>query len=101
MSKKLKTEAVDHLFDAILCRENKDDCYSFFVEVCTINELLSLSQRFEVAKMLMYKRTYLDISEKTGASTATISRVNRSLNYGNDGYDMVFGRMGLDDKKEL
>ena len=58
-----------------------------------INELLSLSQRFEVAKMLTDKRTYLDISEKNGASTATISRVNRSLNYGNDGYEMVFSRM--------
>lgn len=64
-----------------------------FEDVCTINELLSLSQRFEVAKMLTDKRTYLDISEKTGASTATISRVNRSLNYGNDGYEMVFSRL--------
>ena len=66
--------------------------------MCTINEILSLSQRFEVAKMLKDKRTYLDISEKTGASTATISRVNRSLNYGNDGYEMVFERLA--DKKE-
>ena len=82
MSKKIHTEAVDSLFDAILC-----------LNVCTINEILSLSQRFEVAKMLKDKRTYLDISEKTGASTATISRVNRSLNYGNDGYEMVFKRM--------
>ncbi len=71
---------------------------SFFEDVCTINEILSLSQRFEVAKMLKDKRTYLDISEKTGASTATISRVNRSLNYGNDGYEMVFERLA--DKKE-
>ena len=71
---------------------------STVVAMSTINELLSLSQRFEVAKMLMDKRTYLDISEKTGASTATISRVNRSLNYGNDGYDMVFKRM--EEKKE-
>ena len=70
-----------------------EECYTFFEDVCTINELLSLSQRFEVAKMLTDKRTYLDISEKTGASTATISRVNRSLNYGNDGYEMVFARM--------
>ncbi|MDD6156383.1 MAG: YerC/YecD family TrpR-related protein [Lachnospiraceae bacterium] len=101
MSKKLKTEAVDHLFEAILCLENKDECYAFFEDVCTVNELMSLSQRFEVAKMLREQNTYLDIAEKTGASTATISRVNRSLNYGNDGYDMVFGRMGLDDKKEL
>ena len=98
MSKKIRTEAVDHLFEAILCLENKEECYIFFEDVCTINELLSLSQRFEVARMLMDKRTYLDISEKTGASTATISRVNRSLNYGNDGYEMVFARM--DKKKE-
>lgn len=101
MSKKLKTEAVDHLFEAILCLENKDECYAFFEDVCTVNELMSLSQRFEVAKMLREQNTYLDIAEKTGASTATISRVNRSLNYGNDGYDMVFERMGLDEKKEL
>jgi TrpR-related protein YerC/YecD len=93
MSKKIKTEAVDHLFDAILCLKNREECYTFFEDVCTINELLSLSQRFEVAGMLMEKKTYLDISEKTGASTATISRVNRSLNYGNDGYEMVFERL--------
>ncbi len=95
MNKKIKTEAVDHLFEAILKLETKEECYSFFEDVCTINELLSFSQRFEVAKMLREQRTYLDIAEKTGASTATISRVNRSLNYGNDGYDMVFARMGL------
>ena len=93
MSKKIHTEAVDHLFEAVLCLENKEECYTFFEDVCTINELLSLSQRFEVARMLRQKKTYLEISEKTGASTATISRVNRSLNYGNDGYDMVFARM--------
>ena len=62
-------------------------------DICTINELLSLSQRFEVARMLREKKTYLEIAEKTGASTATISRVNRSLNYGNDGYDMVLDRL--------
>ena len=92
MSKKLKTEAVDHLFDAILCLQNREECYTFFEDVCTVNELLSLSQRFEVAGMLRDQKTYLDIAEKTGASTATISRVNRSLNYGNDGYEMVFSR---------
>ena len=69
MSKKIRTEAVDQLFEAILCLKDKEECYTFFEDVCTINELLSLSQRFEVAKMLMDKRTYLDISEKTGAST--------------------------------
>lgn len=93
MSKKIHTEAVDHLFEAVLCLENKEECYTFFEDVCTINELLSLSQRFEVARMLRQKKTYLEISEKTGASTATISRVNRSLTYGNDGYEMVFNRI--------
>lgn len=93
MSKTVRTEAVDHLFDAILTLKSKEECYTFFQDVCTINELLSLSQRYEVAKMLREKKTYLEIAEKTGASTATISRVNRSLNYGCDGYDMVFSRL--------
>lgn len=94
MNKKLKTETVDHLFDAILCLQNKEECYSFFEDLCTVNELLSLSQRFEVASMLKNHKTYLEIAEKTGASTATISRVNRSLNYGNDGYELVMERLG-------
>lgn len=93
MNKKIRTEAVDHLFEAVLCLKDKEECYTFFEDVCTINEILSLSQRYEVARMLREHRTYLDIAEKTGASTATISRVNRSLNYGNDGYDMVFERL--------
>ena len=92
MSKKIRTEAVEYLFQAILSLENKEECYTFFEDICTINELLSLSQRFEVAKMLR--------EHKTGASTATISRVNRSLNYGNDGYDMVFERIGLGEAKD-
>ena len=94
MNKKIKTESVDYLFDAILNLKNKDECYNFFEDLCTVNELLSLSQRFEVASMLREHKTYLEIAEKTGASTATISRVNRSLNYGTDGYEMVFDRMG-------
>lgn len=93
MSKKIRTEAVDHLFEAILQLKDKEECYLFFEDVCTVNELLSLSQRFEVARMLKQNKTYLEIAEQTGASTATISRVNRSLNYGNDGYQMVFSRM--------
>ena len=93
MNKKIMTPAVDELFDAILSLQSKEECYSFFEDLCTINELLSLSQRYEVASMLRDKKTYLEIAEKTGASTATISRVNRSLNYGNDGYDMVFERI--------
>ena len=98
MNKKLKTEAVDHLFQAILTLKNTEECYSFFEDVCTVNELLSFSQRYEVAKMLREKKTYLEIAEKTGASTATISRVNRSLNYGNDGYDMVFKRIAREEE---
>ena len=95
MNKKIQTKAVDHLFEAILTLENKEECYQFFEDLCTVNELLSISQRCEVAAMLKNKNTYLEIAEKTGASTATISRVNRSLIYGNDGYDMVFARLKI------
>ena len=78
--------------------KTKEECYTFFEDVCTINELLSLSQRLEVAKMLRQKKTYLEISEMTGASTATISRVNRSLIYGNDGYEQVFEPLGQEER---
>lgn len=98
MGKTIRTKAVDHLFQAILSLENAEECYTFFEDICTVNELLSLSQRFEVAKMLRDRKTYLEIAEKTGASTATISRVNRSLNYGNDGYDMVFSRIMIEEE---
>lgn len=93
MSKNIKSKEIDGLFEAILTLENLDECYNFFVDICTVNELHTLAQRLHVAKMLRAQNTYLEIAEKTGASTATISRVNRSLNYGNDGYDMVFARM--------
>lgn len=93
MNKKLKNDSVDQLFNAVLCLKTKEECYTFFEDLCTVNELLSLSQRFEVAAMLKSHKTYLEIAEKTGASTATISRVNRSLNYGNDGYELVFERL--------
>lgn len=93
MGKNIRTKAVDQLFTAILSLQNIEECYTYFEDICTVNEILSLAQRFEVAKMLRESKTYLEIAEETGASTATISRVNRSLNYGNDGYDMVFARM--------
>ena len=93
MGKSVRTEAVSELFEAILTLENEEECFDFFEDVCTVNELLSLAQRFEVAKMLKDGHTYMEVAEKTGASTATISRVNRSLNYGKDGYELVFGRM--------
>lgn len=93
MSKSIRTETVDHLFEAVLSLKDSEECYAFFEDICTAKELLSLSQRYEVARMLRNHNTYLEITEKTGASTATISRVNRCLNYGNDGYDMVFARV--------
>ena len=98
MNEKLKSESVDQLFKGILELQTIDECYSFFEDLCTIGELVSMSQRFEVAKMLKEGQTYLAISAKTGASTATISRVNRSLNYGCDGYEMIFNR--LSDKEK-
>ena len=98
MNKKIRSDEVTHLFEAILTLENVEECYQFFEDLCTVNELLSLAQRYEVAKMLRDKKTYMDIAGKTGASTATISRVNRSLNYGNDGYDMVFERVSSENE---
>ncbi len=97
MSKKIESAAMDRLFDGILSLKTKEECYTFFQDVCTVNELLSLAQRFEVAEMLRNKITYTEISESTGASTATISRVNRCLQYGNDGYSLVLDR--LNDQK--
>ena len=93
MRKNLHSEAMDQYFDAILSLKNREECYSFFKDICTVNEMLSLSQRFDVGVRLLKGQTYQEISEATGASTATISRVNRSLNYGNDGYDMAFSRV--------
>ncbi len=95
MSKAIRTPETDDLCDAILALGTRDECYRFFQDVCTVNELNSLSQRFAVAKMLTQKKTYLEIAEQTGASTATISRVNRSLIYGNDGYTMILERLGV------
>ena len=100
MNKKIQTSAVDHLFEAILCLENKEECYSFFEDLCTVNELLSLSQRYEVAAMLKEKKTYLEIAEKTGASTATISRVNRCYTYGAGGYTTILPRIAEADDSE-
>lgn len=99
MSKNIQCEEVDHLFEAILCLKTKEECYQFFEDICTVNEMLSISQRYEVAKMLREKKTYIEISEKTGASTATISRVNKCLNYGTDGYDLVLNRIKKDSQQ--
>ena len=93
MINKIKGEHIDEMFKAILTLNSVDECYKFFDDLCTEKELQTISQRFAVAKMLSEKQVYNDIVEKTGASTATISRVNRSLTYGNDGYAMVFERL--------
>ncbi len=93
MNNKLKNKNLDDLFEAILCLETIDECYDFFEDLCTVPELKSLSQRFQVAKMLNDHHVYSNIVNTTGASTATISRVNRSMNYGSDGYKIVFDRM--------
>ena len=81
MSRKLQDDNLDFLFKAVLALENVDECYDFFEDLCTIQELKAISQRLVVAKMLSEKCVYTDIVNKTGASTATISRVNRSLQY--------------------
>ncbi|NLL46736.1 MAG: helix-turn-helix domain-containing protein [Clostridiales bacterium] len=91
---KVKGPDTDSLFRAILTLENLEDCYRFFDDICTINEIKSMAQRLEVARMLKKGETFNTIAEETGASTATISRVNRCLKYGADGYNTVLARMG-------
>ena len=100
MSSKLKDDNIDFLFRAILELETIDDCYDFFEDLCTVQELKTISQRIVVAKMLSEKCVYTDIVNATGASTATISRVNRSLQYGCDGYDKKFEKIKLEDENK-
>lgn len=88
---------LDILFNAILKLENIEECYKFFEDIATINELKALSQRIEVAKMLKDKKVYTEIAETTGASTATISRVNKCLNYGEGGYNIILDRLYQDE----
>ncbi len=96
MNEKIKEFHVDFLFDAVLKLQTHEECAKFFEDLCTIQELKAMSQRIQVAKMLSENRIYSDIVQQTGASTATISRVNRSLNYGSDGYAVVFERLDAD-----
>lgn len=95
MNERLKDKFTDQLFKAILLLEDEEECYRFFEDICTVNELKSIAQRLEVAKMLKEGATYEEIASKTGASTATISRVKRCLNYGADGYQMVLERLEI------
>ena len=88
-----KKEKNDRLYKAILTLETEEECYNFFQDLCTIPELRSMEQRYEVATLLNDGLIYNDILERTGASSATISRVNRSLSYGTGAYEKIFGRM--------
>ncbi len=90
---KIRNSETDELFRAILTLESLEDCYRFFEDICTINEIKTFSQRLEVAKLLREGATFNHIAEITGASTATISRVNRCLQYGTGGYETAFERM--------
>lgn len=92
---RMNSDQADSFFEAVLTLENMEECYRFFEDVCTIKEVQSISQRLEVAKLLKSGKTYNEIEEATGASTATISRINRSLNYGAGGYELVFKKLGL------
>ncbi|HCA31020.1 MAG TPA: TrpR-like protein, YerC/YecD [Ruminococcaceae bacterium] len=100
MNSKIKDKNADFLFQAILQLRTEDECYRFFEDLCTVAEIKAMSQRIFVAKMLNDKRVYSDIVAATGASTATISRVNRSLIYGCDAYDMIFERMEQEKKEK-
>lgn len=93
LDSKIKSDEMDLFFTAILKLKNIEECYKFFEDVATINEVKSLAQRIHVAKLLRDKKTYTEIAEITGASTATISRVNKCVNYGSDGYNIVLDRM--------
>lgn len=90
---KFKRADLDELFDAVLTLEDREDCYRFFEDICTINELHAISQRLQVAKLLSQKKTYSEIEELTKASTATISRINKCLVYGAEGYQRVLERL--------
>lgn len=97
---KLRGKELDQLFQAILSLENIEECYQFFDDLCTVNEIQSLAQRLEVARMLREGNTYHKIETETGASTATISRVKRRLNYGSDAYQMVLERLQEDSNQK-
>lgn len=90
---KFKREDIDELFEAVLTLKDREDCYRFFEDICTINEIHAIAQRLQVAKLLSEKKTYNEIENLTSASTATISRINKCLIYGADGYKRVLARL--------
>ena len=94
------SDKVDAFFEAILALDSLEDCYRFFEDVCTASEIVSMAQRLDVAKMLLDDCTYQDIATLTGVSSATISRVKRSLNYGADGYTRVLAKLKEKEESE-
>ena len=99
LESKIKSKELDLFFEAILKIKNIEECYMFFEDVATITEVKALAQRLHVAELLRNKKTYAEIAEVTGASTATISRVNRCLNYGSDGYNLILDRFEDEEKQ--
>lgn len=95
---KFKSPELDELFDGILTLEDREDCYRFFEDICTVNEIRAISQRLQVAKLLSQKKTYSEIEKETKASTATISRINKCIAYGADGYRRVLERLEKNNK---
>ncbi|MBR2742216.1 MAG: TrpR-like protein, YerC/YecD [Clostridia bacterium] len=93
MKKRLQDENIDFLYNAILSLKNVEECYDFFEDLCTISEIKAMAQRLLVAKLLRENKLYVDIIAETGVSTATISRINRCLHYGSDGYAVVLERL--------
>lgn len=92
-NERLKEPLTDALFEAVLLLQDKEECYRFFEDIATVSEIKALAQRLEVAKLLEKNETYTEIAERTGASTATISRVKRSLYFGADGYQLILKRI--------
>ena len=90
---KFKRDDIDALFEAILSLEDEEDCYRFFEDLCTVNEIHAIAQRWQVAKLLAEKKAYSEIEEITKASTATISRINKCLVYGAEGYQRMLARL--------
>ena len=95
---KFQREDIDELFDGILTLKDREDCYRFFEDICTVNEIHAIAQRLQVAKLLSQKKTYTEIEEETKASTATISRINKCLVYGADGFRRVLDRLSEEEK---
>lgn len=96
---KFENKEVDRLFEGILSLQSIEECYRFFEDICTVNEIHDIAQRLQVAELLMQKKTYNEIESATKASTATISRINKCLVYGADGYKLVLNRINEEEEK--